>query len=99
MFGLPFVQAAQQAGVDVQAELSQLQYVLNWNTMTLQDAVDFLNGMIQITIAIQRFTAGIVSQLGDVAGVGGPVDIGVIRPGWSVEWVQRKRLHSGGHGA
>ena len=59
--------------------------------MTVQDAIDFAVGMIQITI--QKFTAGVVMQPGGVAGVGGPIDVAVVRPGESVSWIRRKELH------
>jgi hypothetical protein len=89
---LPFVQAANQTGAATTA-LNGLAYVVNWNTMTIQDAIDFAVGMIQITITIQKFAAGIVTQLGGLAGVGGPIDVAVVRPGTDVEWISRKTLH------
>jgi len=61
--------------------------------MTIQDAIDFAVGMIQVTTTIQKFTAGIAMQLGDVAGVGGPIDVAVVRPQSIVSWISRKELH------
>jgi hypothetical protein len=90
---LPFVQAANQAGTVATDQLNGLSYVVSCNIMTLQDAIDFAVGMIQITITTQRFTAGIVNQLGAIAGVGGPIDVAVVRPGTNVSWVHRKELH------
>jgi len=75
-------------------QLSGLGYVINYNTMTLQDSIDFVTAMIQVTITVQRFTAGIVSQMGGTTTVGGPIDVAVIRPGGTVQWVARKTLHS-----
>ncbi len=89
---LPFIQAANQTGIAT-AQLSGLSYIIYYNTMTVQDAIDFAVGMIQITIIIQKFTAGIASQLGAVAGVGGDIDIAVIQPGKVIKWVHRKELH------
>jgi hypothetical protein len=74
---LPVLQAAKP-------ELDRLNYIVQWNTMTVQDAIDFAVGMIQITTTIQKFTAGVVMQPGGVAGVGGPIDVAVVRPGESV---------------
>jgi hypothetical protein len=68
-------------------------YIVNWHTMTLQDAIDFVTGMIQITITIQRFADGITMQPGGVPGVGGPIDVAVVQPGGEVRWVARKMLH------
>jgi hypothetical protein len=89
---LPLLQAAIQAGT-AETELSRLSYIISWSTMTLQDAVDFAVGMIQITATIQKFTAGIVLEPGDFAGVGGPIDVAVVKPGANVSWIRRKELH------
>jgi hypothetical protein len=74
-------------------QLGGLTYIINYHLMTLQDAIDFAVSMIQVTITLQRFTAGIVRQIGGAANVGGPIDIAVVRPGGKVQWVQRKELH------
>jgi len=89
---LPFVQAVNQTGTAT-AQLTGLSYAIYWNTMTIQDAIDFAVGMIQVTTTIQKFTAGIAMQLGDVAGVGGPIDVAVVRPQSIVSWISRKELH------
>lgn len=90
---LPILQPAQQAGT-AQTDLRPLSYIVHWNTMTVQDAIDFAVGMIQVTTTIQKFTAGVVMQPGDVAGVGGPIDIAVVQPGTNVSWIKRKALHA-----
>ncbi len=90
---LPFVKGANQAGA-AKKELDGLTYVVAWNMMNLQDAIDFAVGMIQVTTTIQKFTAGIAMQLGAVAGVGGPIDVAVARPGSGVQWIHRKELHA-----
>ncbi len=89
---LPFVQAVHQAGQAV-PQLQQLTYVVRFHTMTLQDAIDFVTAMIQITITIQRFADGIQMEPGGVPGVGGPIDVAVIQPGGPVRWIARKMLH------
>ena len=89
---LPFVQAVDQTGAATM-QLAGLAYAVYWNTMTIQDAIDFAVGMIQITTTIQKFTAGIAMQPGNVAGVGGPIDVAVVRPGSNVSWINRKELH------
>ncbi len=98
IFDLPFVVAANvpdaQGQNPAQAQLSGLTYVVNWHLMTLQDAIDFAVGMIQITIMVQRFTAGTMNNMGSAATVGGPIDVVVVRPGDTVKWVQRKELHA-----
>ena len=89
---LTFVQAANQNGA-ARTELDGLGYAIFYNTMTIQDAIDFVVGMIQITITTQKFTAGIITQQGAVAGVGGPIDVAVVRPGRNISWIARKELH------
>jgi hypothetical protein len=92
IISLPFVQAAHQAGQAL-PQLQQLMYVVRWHTMTLQDAIDFVTGMIQITIIIQRFADGIQMAPGGVPGVGGPIDVAVVQPDGPVRWIARKALH------
>lgn len=93
-WNLAFVQAANQTAGVVDTQLGGLSYAVYYNTMTLQDAIDFAVGMIKITITIQRFTAGITTQPGALAGVGGPIDVAVVRPGKNISWIARKELHS-----
>jgi len=90
---LAFVQAANQNGA-AKTQLDGLSYAVSFNTMTIQDAIDFAVGLIQITVTIQKFTAGIITQQGAVAGVGGPIDVAVVRPGRNINWIVRKELHS-----
>jgi len=93
---LPFVQHAianplsgQPSAVD---QIRGLQYVINWATMTLQDAVDFALLMVNSTIKMQRFSDGVVMNPGDIPGCGGDVDIAVITHREGFRWVQRKEL-------
>jgi hypothetical protein len=74
-------------------QLNGLEYVIQWHTMTLQDAIDFATSMIQITISVQRFADGIQSQPGDIPGVGGAIDVAVVRPGGRITWIRKKELH------
>jgi len=91
---LPFVQkAANEVGQEaVQKQLRSLEYVIQWGTMTLQDAIDFCKLSIETTTAIQRFSDGIAGDPGDMPGVGGPVDIAVITPKKGFIWVSKKNL-------
>jgi hypothetical protein len=89
---LPVLQGAHQAGTAT-TQLAGLSYIVHWNALTIQDAIDFAVGMIQITTTIQKFTAGVAMQPGNVAGVGGPIDVAVVRPASNVSWINRKQLH------
>lgn len=92
MLSLPLSQVANPAGTAA-AQLASLNYLIYWNSMSIQDAIDFAVAMIQVTTTIQKFTAGIVSQPGGVAGVGGPIDVAVVRPSANVTWIARKEFH------
>jgi len=94
---LKFVnQAAQQGGQEeIQKQLSSLEYVIQWGTMTIQDAIDFCTLMIQTTSAIQRFSDGVRGNPGDMPGVGGPVDAAVITPNKGFVWINKKKLSIG----
>jgi hypothetical protein len=80
---------------EVNKQLRNLEYVIQWGTMTLQDAIDFCTLMIQTTSAIQRFSDGIAADPGDMPAVGGSVDIAVITPDKGFVWVNRKKLRVG----
>lgn len=94
---IKFVQEAiRQLGEEgVNKQLRNLEYVIQWGTMTLQDAIDFCVLMIQTTAALQRFSDGIAVDPGDMPGVGGPVDVAIITPDKGFVWVNKKRLRVG----
>lgn len=94
---LKFVnQIAQQGGQEeINKQLRNLEYVIQWGTMTIQDAIDFCVLMIQTTSAIQRFSDGIQANPGDMPGVGGPVDVAVITPSKGFVWINKKKLSVG----
>lgn len=79
----------------INKQLRNLQYVIQWGTMTLQDAIDFCTLMIQTTSAIQRFSDGIAADPGDMPGVGGSVDVAIITPDKGFVWVCKKKLKIG----
>lgn len=89
-------EAMQKYGQEkVNKQLRNLEYSIQWGTMTLQDAIDFCVLMIQTTSAIQRFSDGIAASPGDIPGVGGPVDVAVITPEKGFVWVTKKNLKVG----
>jgi len=77
---------------EINKQLRNLEYAIQFGTMTLQDAVDFCTLIIQTTSAIQRFSDGIMANPGDIPGVGGPVDVAVITPDNGFVWLSKKRL-------
>lgn len=89
-------EATQKYGQEeVNKQLRNLEYVIQWGTMTLQDAIDFCVLMIQTTSAIQRFSDGIAADPGDMPGVGGAVDVAVISPDKGFVWIHKKKLKAG----
>lgn len=96
--GLKFVQdAIAKAGpADVRGELGKLQYLINWGTMTVQDAVDFCVLITRTTESIQRFSDGTLLAPGGIPGVGGEIDVAAITPEKGFVWLKKKRLRAEG---
>ncbi len=78
-------------------QLKNLEYAIQWGTMTLQDGIDFCTLMIQTTSAMQRFSDGINADPGDMPGVGGPIDVAVLTPDNGFVWINKKQLKFGGN--
>jgi len=91
---IKFVQESiQKYGMEeINNQLRNLEYAIQYGTMTLQDAVDFCTLIIQTTSAIQRFSDGIAADPGDIPGVGGPVDVAVITQDYGFVWLSKKKL-------
>lgn len=79
-----------------QEQLNKMEYVINWGTITLQDAIDFCVLMTRTTENIQRFSDGTMLTPGGVSGVGGEIDIAVITPEKGFVWLKNKKLKSEG---
>lgn len=94
---LKFVnEAVKKYGLEkINKQLRNLEYAIQWGTMTLQDAIDFCVLVIQTTSAIQRFSDGIVTDPGDIPGVGGHVDVAVITLNKGFVWINKKKLKVG----
>lgn len=93
MAGIPMMQKlVKEIGEDeFRKQIANMEYAIQWGTMTLQDAIDFSVLAIETTIAIQRFSDGIKGDPGDMPGVGGPIDVGIItKEGF--DWVSQKKL-------
>lgn len=85
--------AIKTIGIDQYIQsMHNLEYVINWGTMTLQDAVDLSSLLIKTTSAIQRFSDGIAAEPGDMPGVGGNIDILVIQKNEGISWISKKEL-------
>jgi len=97
MLNILFVgEAIKQKGQqEIEKQLNGLEYVINWGTMPLQDAIDFSVLAIQTTSAIQRFSDGIQVDPGSMPGVGGGIDVAVITPNRGFAWINKKKLKVG----
>jgi 20S proteasome alpha/beta subunit len=85
--------ASKQAHLDaLRDEVTSLEYAIPFQSMNLQDAVDFAVFAIRTTIDTQRLTHGTVREPGSWPGVGGPIEIGVITPKAGFGWIQKTVL-------
>lgn len=82
---------------DTQAQLNQLEYIINWGTITLQDAVDFCTLMTRTTESVQRFSDGTLLIPGGIPGVGGEIDIAVITVEDGFRWLKQKVVKTEGY--
>ncbi len=64
----------------------QPNYTINYNYFTLQDAIDFAEYAVDVTIKTMAFQSRVKT-------VGGPIDILAIKPSGAF-WVKRKELHA-----
>ena len=75
-------------------QLNKMEYIINWGTITLQDAIDFCVLMTRTTESIQRFSDGTMLAPGGIAGVGGEIDIAVVTPEKGFAWLKKKKLRA-----
>lgn len=75
-------------------EMDDQEYLINWGTMTFQDAMEFATLAIKTTESIQRMTDGTWQMPGASPGVGGPIDIAVVTPEKGFVWVQKKKINA-----
>jgi len=93
IYSLDFVKDAQNKNnKEVEEQLNKLEYIINWGTMTLQDAVDFNVLMTKLTESIQRFSDGTVMNPGGITGVGGHINVAIITPQEGFHWINKKEV-------
>ena len=97
IYELPEVKTFQTQNPNVvEQALDRLEYVINWGTITLQDAVDFCVLMTKTTASIQRFSDGTILKPGGIPGVGGSIDVAVLTPEKGLRWLKQKELSATG---
>lgn len=76
----------QQINQLIQALKLQLEFLVPYQVLPLQDCVDLATFMIRTTMTAQGLSIG-------VRGVGGPIDVAIITRTAKLEFVQQKKLH------
>lgn len=92
MLNLPIYQKMKNQK-ELITQLHGLEYNIQWGLMTLQDAVNLATFLIKSTSMIQKYADGINMDIGDVQGVGGPIDIAIITKENGVEWINKKQVY------
>src|SRR5262249_19577762 len=70
------------------AALAALEYVVRFEAMALQDAIDYAEFIVRTTIDMQRFSHGTAGALGSFPSCGGPVELATITGRGGLEWVR-----------
>ena len=79
---------------DLTPLLDECSYRIPFDSMNLQDGIDFAVLCIRTTIDVQRLTLGPVATLPEFSwpGVGGPVEIETVTSPGGFAWVQRTNV-------
>lgn len=81
------------ADINKTIETGPLDYLIDYWSMTLQDAIDMATFLVHTTIEMQRFSDGVRMAPGVPANCGGAIDVAVIEPDTGFNWIQHKTLH------
>jgi len=77
----------------VRPQLTQLQYNIPFDALTLQDGIDLALSLVRTTVEMQRFADGTIGHPGQIPSVGGAVDVLVVMPS-ELRWIRRKELRA-----
>ncbi|MBE6485561.1 MAG: hypothetical protein E7Z85_01810 [Methanosphaera stadtmanae] len=92
LFKVPAIKAmGKKFNGDLRTQIRGLEYYIQWNLITLQDAVDLAVFLIKSTEIMQRFTDGISMDVGDFQNVGGPIDVVLITKN-GIKWINKKEI-------
>ncbi len=92
LFKVPIIRAmGKKADDDLRTQIRGLEYFIQWSLITLQDAVDLAVFLIKSTSVMQRFADGISMDVGDIQGVGGPIDVALITKD-GIKWINKKEI-------
>jgi hypothetical protein len=88
---------AEKAGKDAELAglmdmMNGMEFIVPFESMNLQDSIDFAVLAIRTTIDVQRLTHGYRDAPGSWPGVGGPMEIAVVTAAGGFRWLQRTEL-------
>lgn len=75
-------------------ESAPLDYLVDYWSMPLQDAIDLATFLVHTTIQMQRFSDGIRMTPGMSANCGGAIDVAIVEPDKGFLWMRHKILHA-----
>lgn len=92
LFKVPVIKAmGKKADDELRTQIRGLEYFIQWSLITLQDAVDLAVFLIKSTSVMQRFADGISMDVGDIQGVGGPIDVALVTKE-GIKWINKKEI-------
>ncbi len=92
LFKVPVIKSMGRKSIDdLRTQIRGLEYFIQWSLMTLQDAVDLAVFLIKSTSVLQSFADGISMDVGDIQGVGGPIDVVLITKD-GIKWINKKEV-------
>ena len=92
LFKIPVIKSmGQKHNGDLRTQIRGLEYYIEWNLITLQDAVDLSVFLIKSTSIMQRYADGISMDVGDFQNVGGPIDVALITKD-GIKWINKKEI-------
>lgn len=71
-----------------------LDYLIDYWSMPLQDAIDLASYLVHTTIQMQRFSDGTRSAPGMSANCGGAIEVAVVEPENGFTWMRHKQLRA-----
>ncbi|RAP52523.1 MAG: hypothetical protein BZ138_02995 [Methanosphaera sp. rholeuAM270] len=97
LFKIQTIKSLNKKSIDeLHSQVHGLEYYIQWSLLTLQDAVDLAVFLIKTTSFLQRYTDGISMDIGDIQGVGGPVDVVLITKD-EIRWINKKEIGISDH--
>lgn len=92
LFKVPAIKSMSKKSIDeIKTQIRGLEYFIQWDLLSLQDAVDLASFLIKSTSIMQRYSDGINMDVGDFQAVGGPIDVAIITND-GICWIKKKEI-------